>query len=157
MALGLLPLRLRLVAPLWLWGLRSPALPSGLDLVRDAMRVCVPSAGPGGLDDLVGEHFGRVPTYTIYDTETGQVEILPNTSEHMGGAGLPAELLAQAGVDVVICSGLGRRAIGLLSQSGIEVCTGASGTVREAIEAWRSGKLSGADACDRHLFHDRHA
>ena len=121
------------------------------------MRVCVPSAGPGGLGDLVGEHFGRVPTYTIYDTETGQVEILPNTSEHMGGAGLPAELLAQAGVEVVICAGLGRRAIDLLTQSGIEVCTGASGTVREAIEAWRSGKLPGADACDRHLFHDHHA
>ena len=155
-ALGLLSLCLRLVAPLRVRRLRPAPLPARLDLVRDAMRVCVPSAGPGGLDDWVGEHFGRVPTYTIYDTETGQVEILPNTSEHMGGVGLPAELLAQAGVEVVICAGLGRRAIGLLSQSGIEVCTGATGTVREAIEAWRSGKLSGADACDRHLFHDRH-
>ncbi len=115
----------------------------------------MPSAGPGGLDDQVGEHFGRVPTYTIYDTETGQVEVLPNTSEHMGGVGLPAELLAQAGVEVVICAGLGRRAIDLLTQSGIEVCTGASGTVREAIQAWQEGKLPGADACQRHLFHDR--
>jgi len=146
-ALGLLSLRLRLVAPLWLRGLRSPALPTGLGLVMGAMRVCVPSAGPGGLDDLVGEHFGRSPTYTIYDTETGAVEILPNTSEHMGGAGLPAELLAQAGVEVVICAGLGRRAIGLLSQNGIEVCTGATGTVREAIRAWREGRLGGAAPC----------
>lgn len=117
------------------------------------MRVCVPSAGPGGLDDLVGEHFGRVPTYTIYDTETGEVEILPNESEHMGGVGLPAEHLAQAGVDVVICSGLGRRAIDLLSQNGIEVCTGATGTVREAIQAWQEGRLGSADACERHMFH----
>ena len=65
------------------------------------MRICVPTEGNGGLDDRVGEHFGRSPTYTIYDTETGEVEILPNTSEHLGGSGLPAELLAQAGVDVV--------------------------------------------------------
>ena len=119
------------------------------------MRICVPSAGPGGLDDFVGEHFGRVPTYTIYDTETGEVEIFPNESEHMGGVGLPAEHLAQAGVDLVICSGLGRRAIDLFSQNGIEVVTGATGTVREAIEAWQSGRLSGAEACGRHMFHDR--
>lgn len=118
------------------------------------MRVCVPSAGPGGLDDRVGEHFGRVPTYTVYDTETGQVEVIDNTSEHMGGTGLPGELLAQVGVDVVICAGLGRRAIDLLSRHGIEVCTGASGTVREAIQAWQEGRLSGADACQRHMFHD---
>ncbi|MBC7098859.1 NifB/NifX family molybdenum-iron cluster-binding protein [Candidatus Bipolaricaulota bacterium] len=119
------------------------------------MRVCVPSAGPGGLDDRVGEHFGRAPTYTIYDTETGEVEILENVSEHMGGTGLPGELLAQAGVDLVICSGLGRRAIDLLTRNGIEVHTGATGTVREAIEAWQSGRLSGAEACDRHMFHGR--
>ena len=118
------------------------------------MRVCVPTAGGGGLDDRVGEHFGRVPTYTIYDTDTGEVEVFKNVSEHMGGAGLPAELLAQSRVDVVLCSGLGRRALTLLSESGIEVCTGASGTVREAIQAWQSGKLPGAEACARHLFHD---
>ncbi len=112
------------------------------------MRVCVPSAGGGGLEDLVGEHFGRSPTYTIYDTETGEVEVISNESEHMGGSGLPAELLAQAGVDVVICSGIGRRAVDLLSRYGIEVVTGASGTVGEAIRAWREGRLGGIAPCD---------
>jgi predicted Fe-Mo cluster-binding NifX family protein len=112
------------------------------------MRVCVPSAGQGGLEDLVGEHFGRSPTYTVCDTETGEVEVIPNESEHMGGSGLPAEHLAAAGVDVVICSGIGRRAVDLLSRYGIEVVTGASGTVGEAIRAWREGRLGGAAPCD---------
>ena len=123
---------------------------------EERMEVCVPTRGPGGLDDQVGEHFGRVPTYTLYDTDTGEVEILPNTSQHMGGTGLPAELLAQAGVDVVICSGLGRRALALLEENGIEVYIGASGTVREAVQAWQEGRLSLAqapDACNRHMFH----
>jgi len=111
------------------------------------MRVCVPSAGEGGLEDLVGEHFGRSPTYTIYDTETGTVEIIPNESEHMGGSGLPAEHLAAAGVDVVICSGIGRRAVDLLLHFGIEVVTGATGTVGEAIRAWWEGRLGGAVPC----------
>lgn len=112
------------------------------------MKVCVPSAGAGGLDDLVREHFGRSPTYTIYDTETGEVEVIPNESEHVGGSGFPPDQLAQAGVDVVICSGIGPRAIDLLSRYGIEVVTGASGTVREAIRAWQEGRLGGASPCD---------
>lgn len=136
------------------FGIRPPGpiLPFGGK--GEKMRICVPTEGNGGLDDRVGEHFGRSPTYTIYDTETGEVEILPNTSEHLGGSGLPAELLAQAGVDVVLCAGLGRRAMALLSQYGIEVYTGAFGTVREALQAWQAGRLSGAEPCERHLFHE---
>ena len=122
-------------------------------------QVCVPTEGPGGLDDRVGEHFGRVPTYTIYNAETGEVEVVDNTSEHAGGSGLPAQILAGLGIDVLLCSGLGRRAIGILSENGIEVCSGVSGTAREAIESWKGGRLSTAsedDACQRHVFHDRH-
>ena len=122
-------------------------------------KVCVPTSGSGGLDDLVGEHFGRVPTYTIYDSETGAVEVVDNTSEHAGGTGLPADILANLGIDVLLCSGLGRRAIGILNGSGIEVSIGLSGTAREAIEAWKGGRLSGAsegDACQQHAFRDRH-
>jgi len=122
-------------------------------------RVCVPTAGQGGLDALVGEHFGRVPAYTIYNTETDQVEVVQNDSEHMGGTVLPGEILANLGIDVLLCSGLGRRAIGILNTNGIEVCIGISGTAREAIESWKGGKLSKAsegDACQEHTFHDRH-
>lgn len=122
-------------------------------------RVCVPTAGSGGLGDLVGEHFGRVPTYTIYNAETGEVEVVDNTSGHMGGSGLPGEILVQLGIDVLLCSGLGRRAIGILNQNGIEVCAGVSGTARAAIEAWKAGRLSKAsdkDACQKHAFRDRH-
>ena len=122
-------------------------------------KVCIPTAGSGGLDDRVGKHFGRVPTYTIYDAESGTVEVVDNTSEHAGGAGLPADILSSLGIDILLCSGLGRRAIGILSDNGIEVCVGQSGTAREAIEAWKGGRLAGAsdeDACQQHAFRDRH-
>jgi len=122
-------------------------------------KVCVPTAAHGGLDDLVGEHFGRVPTYTIYDSETDTVEIIDNTSEHAGGSGLPGDILSGLGIDVLLCSGLGQRAIGILTGNGIEVCVGVSGTADEAIEAWKKGNLSKAsegDACEKHAFHDRH-
>jgi predicted Fe-Mo cluster-binding NifX family protein len=122
-------------------------------------KLCVPTSGGGGLDDRIGEHFGRVPTYTIYDSESEAVEVIDNTSEHAGGSGLPADILSTLKIDVLLCSGLGRRAIGILSESGIEVCVGLSGTAREAVEAWKDGRLSGAsdgDACQQHTFRDRH-
>jgi len=122
-------------------------------------KLCIPTEGQGGFDDRVGEHFGRVPTYTIYDTETDAVKVVDNASEHAGGTGLPADILSGLGIDVLLCSGLGRRAIGILSGNGIEVCTGLTGTVREAIETWKRGQLSGAsedDACQQHAFRDRH-
>ncbi|RLI74213.1 dinitrogenase iron-molybdenum cofactor biosynthesis protein, partial [Archaeoglobales archaeon] len=74
------------------------------------MKVCVPSY-KGGLDDFVCEHFGRATTFTIYDTETGEVSVVRNTSEHFGGFGKPPELLRKIGVDVIVCSGMGARAI----------------------------------------------
>jgi predicted Fe-Mo cluster-binding NifX family protein len=87
------------------------------------------------------------------DTETNEVSVFPNTSEHMGGIGLPPELIAKKGVHVMLCSGLGPRAIQMFEQFGIEVFVGASGTVKDAINAWKSGKLQLAtdeNACKEH-------
>lgn len=123
------------------------------------MKVCFPTEGNGGFDGTVGEHFGRVPTYTIVDSETDQVDVIPNESSHMGGSGLPADLLAREGVDVMVCSGLGRKAIRLFEDHGIEVFIGAGGTVEEALEEWCENQLqsaSASDACERHEFGGNH-
>jgi len=120
-------------------------------------KLCIPTEGGGGLNGRVGEHFGRVPTFTLVDSDSGEVEVLDNTSEHMGGMGLPADLLVRAGAEVVLCQGLGRRAIQLLSEAGVSVCTGVSGTVAEAVAAWKGGAMPEAgesEACTRHAFHD---
>ncbi|MFO7677002.1 MAG: NifB/NifX family molybdenum-iron cluster-binding protein, partial [Thermoplasmatota archaeon] len=51
------------------------------------MKICVPTMGNKGLEENIGEHFGRVPTYTIVDVENNKVKVVQNTSEHMGGDG----------------------------------------------------------------------
>lgn len=120
-----------------------------------SLKVSVPSMGHRGLDEHVGEHFGRVPTYTVVDIETNEVKILDNTSEHMGGSGYPPEIMAQAGVDVMLCGGLGRRAIMMFEEMGIHVFVGANGTVRDAISQWQTGVLQEAtdeNACRQHAF-----
>jgi predicted Fe-Mo cluster-binding NifX family protein len=117
------------------------------------MKVGIPTLGNLGLEEKVSPHFGRAPTFTIVDTETGEVSVVPNTSEHMGGSGKPPEQLVRAGAHVMLCSGLGPRAIRMFEQHGVEVYVGASGTVREAINRWKAGELQEAtdkNACERH-------
>jgi len=121
------------------------------------VKVCVPTMGDRGLDEHVSEHFGRAPTFTVIELETNQVKVLPNTSQHMGGSGYPPQIMADAGVDVMLCSGLGPRAIGMFEQFGIEVYVGAIGTVKETVQAWQAGRLQVAtdeNACKMHR--DRH-
>ena len=123
------------------------------------MKICIPTMGEKGLDELIGEHFGRVPTYTIVDLDTNAVKVIPNTSEHMGGVGYPPEIMVKEGVHVLVCRGLGRRAISMFDESGIEVYIGASGTVKDAISAFQNGQLQKAgitDACGQHAFRDQH-
>ncbi|WP_135604014.1 NifB/NifX family molybdenum-iron cluster-binding protein [Methanococcoides sp. NM1] len=106
------------------------------------MKVCVPSAKNGGLEDNVGQHFGMVPVYTVLDTETDEVMIVENTSQHNGGVGLPPELLSEAGVNIMLCGGLGQKAVTMFSNFDIEVFVGAQGTVETAIFDWKAGNLA---------------
>ncbi len=119
------------------------------------MKVCIPTMGDKGLNEQVGDHFGRVPTYTIFDTESNEVKVIQNTSIHMGGIGYAPELISKAGAQVMICGGLGRRAIGLFEEMGIMVYVGAQGTVSNTIKMWNDGLLAPAtdeNACRRHAF-----
>lgn len=109
--------------------------------------------GTAGLDEYISQHFGRSPTFTIVDTETGAIEIIGNNSTHMGGTGLPVDALHGKGVQVVIAGGLGPKAISAFQQLGIRVFVGAAGTVKDAIDDWMNGLLTEAsmdNACREH-------
>jgi len=119
------------------------------------MKIAVPTDGDKGLNELIGQHFGRVKYYTLVDTETNEVRVIPNTSHHMGGVGYPPEILADAGVDILLCSGLGKRAVQMFREKKIKVYVGAYGTVGDAIESYTTGDLIEASedsACSQHAF-----
>jgi len=112
----------------------------------DGIKVAIPTY-KGGLDDVVCEHFGRAPTFTVVDLASNRFKIVPNTGEHFGGSRHAPEILAAEGVSAVICSNLGPRAI---SELGIKVFVGASGTVRDVLRDFTAGRLREAsyeDAC----------
>lgn len=117
------------------------------------MKIAFPTISNKGLEDNIGEHFGRVATYTIVDTETNEVRIIPNISHHMGGVIYPPELLAREGVDILICNGLGRKALAMFQEFGIEVYIASGGKVKDALNAFIKGMLKKATlngACKGH-------
>ncbi|WP_319508572.1 NifB/NifX family molybdenum-iron cluster-binding protein [uncultured Methanolobus sp.] len=123
------------------------------------MKLCIPAIGQNGIEDTVGQHFGKVSYYTLYDTETKEATVIPNTSEHNGGTGLPPEIMAKEGVDIMLCGGLGRKAVVMFEQSGIEVYIGATGTIQDAINAWESSGLKKAtqdNSCSGHGHDEGH-
>jgi len=67
------------------------------------------------------------------------------------GHGALAGLLAQQGVNVLICGGIGGGAQAALAEAGIELCSGAQGDADQAVESYLKGELvsSGAN-CDHH-------
>jgi predicted Fe-Mo cluster-binding NifX family protein len=114
------------------------------------MRIAVSTETNAGLDAPVAGHFGGCPFFTLIDLEADQVQAVqvvanPYLSGHEPGQ-VP-EFVHSQGAEVVLAGGMGHRAVGFFEQYGIQPMTGFSGTVRQAVEAYRQGQLSSAAPC----------
>lgn len=98
---------------------------------------------------FVSAHFGRCPSYTIFEIEDDNIlsrEEIPNPGHQPGF--LP-QYLSERGVRCIIAGGMGPRAQGLFAQQGIEAIIGVQGTVDEAIDKLlRQELVPGEDLCD---------
>jgi predicted Fe-Mo cluster-binding NifX family protein len=106
------------------------------------MKVAVSASGPT-LDSEVDPRFGRCPFLLVVETEGMVSEVLENPAlSAPGGAGVQAaQAVAGMGVKAVITGNCGPNAYEALSAAGIEVTVGASGSVRQAVEAYGQGRL----------------
>ena len=107
------------------------------------MRVVVSSSG-ADLESSCNETFGRCPTFVFVETETMGLEAVPNPAvEAPSGAGVrAAELVSGAGVRAVLTGRVGPKAMNVLREAGVPVYVARGGTVRQAVEAFKVGKLS---------------
>ena len=106
------------------------------------VRIAVASDDGRGLAANVSAHFGRCPAYTLAEVRGGEIHshrvvANPHLTQHVPGA-VP-QFLSGLDADVVLAGGMGPRAVAMFSGLGIEVATGISGTVADAIEAWIGG------------------
>ncbi len=117
------------------------------------MKIIIPTNNKKGVQDTVAEHFGRCQTYTILDEKGTVLQIMDNTSGHMGGVDLPPEVMKKQGADVLLCRELGPRALNLCQQLGIGVYVSQAKTVKEIFEMWKNKKIKKAglgDICEEH-------
>jgi len=107
------------------------------------MRIAVTAQGTD-LDSAMDPRFGRCRSFVIADSDSEEFEAFSNDGVMAsGGAGTQsAQFLANKGVDAVITGNVGPNAARALEAAGIEVYSTTAGTVRDALQAFKAGKLS---------------
>jgi len=107
------------------------------------MKIAV-TAYSNTLDAQVDSHFGRCAWFLIVDTDTMDTEAMENPNRALGGgAGIQSgTMLAQRGVSHILTGNCGPNAFQTLAAAGIQIIVGCSGTVRQAVEQFKSGTLS---------------
>jgi predicted Fe-Mo cluster-binding NifX family protein len=125
------------------------------------MRIAIAADDNGGLDGMVGHHFGRCPFFLLVDVEDGEIvdeKTVDNPFYAGHQPGMVPEFIQSQGADVMISGGMGRRAIAFFEEFGIATATGAAGSARETLERYLAGDLQGAAPCrdQEHHHHGGH-
>ncbi len=109
------------------------------------MKVCVTAEGQD-LDSRVDPRFGRCRYFILVDPETLAFDVADNAGiEASGGAGIQAgQFVASKGAKAVITGNVGPNAYQTLQAAGISIFTGATGTVRQALEDYKNKRLAKA-------------
>lgn len=69
------------------------------------------------------------------------------------GPGQVPSFIQEHGADVMLTGSMGYRAVSFFQQMGIQPVTGAGGTVRQSLERYLDGQLSGAEPCSESKEH----
>jgi len=120
------------------------------------MRIAISTETNNGLDSQVAQHFGRCPFFAFVDLDGMDIQSIqvvdnPYYSGHQVGQ-VPT-FIHEKKANVMLSGGMGGKAIQFFQQFGIEVTTGASGTVRSTLDDFFSGKLSGIVPCEESIEH----
>lgn len=98
------------------------------------------------------QHFGRTPAFKVYEIENGAIVRSGMLDPEGAGHGALIGVLMESGVNALICGGIGPGAANSLTQAGITLYAGISGSADAAAEALAAGTLEqNTDAnCNHH-------
>ena len=101
------------------------------------------------------QHFGHTEQFKIYDVENGNIISSEIVDAGTSGHGALAGVLSALKVDALICGGIGGGAQIALSDAGIRLYGGVSGSADVAAEALVAGELDFNPnvRCDHHDHH----
>ncbi|WP_461211165.1 NifB/NifX family molybdenum-iron cluster-binding protein [Desulfocurvus sp. DL9XJH121] len=115
------------------------------------MKIAITSQGQG-LDSALDSRFGRAAGFVLVDTETGETGYADNDQNMQlaQGAGIQAaQNVAATGAKAVVTGHVGPKAYLALNKGGIAIYFCDSGTVAEALAAYKAGTLSQAQGPDK--------
>ena len=102
--------------------------------------------------------FWKTEFFKVYEVEDNKVVSSEVISSNGTGHGALAGLLADQGISVLICGGIGGGAQAALAEAGVELCSGAQGDVDAAVDAYLKGELVSTGVnCDHHHHEDGHS
>ena len=110
------------------------------------VKVAIPSVAPGGLDAACSDHFGHCDCFTLVVADEGGtvgVDVVPNM--HGTGCNSVVDQLRDAGADVIMVRGIGRRPLMGFQQVGIKVFQGAGVRVGDVVESFYTGSAIAVD------------
>ena len=113
------------------------------------MIIAISSTGTS-LESNVDSRFGRCPFFIIYNTDNDSFEHVENQARQaMGGAGIQTgQMISDRGVKAVITGNVGPNAFKVLSAAGIEIYSGISGLISDAVQKLKDGQLKGTSGPD---------
>ena len=114
------------------------------------MKVAMTSQGRE-LSSAVDPRFGRAKFFIVVDTESGDFSASDNSQNLNAaqGAGIQAgKNVVDLGVSAVVTGHIGPKAFATLKAGGVAVHTGATGTVADAVEQLKAGKLEQSKEAD---------
>ena len=105
------------------------------------VKIAIPTAQ--NPQDAVHAHVATAPFFTIVDLDSGEVKKVSNPLPGAKSREInPVGIVRDLGVDALLCGYIGRWAVKMLEAAGIKVYKAHGGTVLQAIEQFREGKLS---------------
>jgi predicted Fe-Mo cluster-binding NifX family protein len=102
------------------------------------------------MDALTDPRFGRCSHFVIVDTDTMEHKVIENDAAIVSsGAGIrAAQAVTSENVDAIITGHVGPNAYSALEAAGIKMLTGSSGSVFDAVEDFKQGKLTSLSDAD---------
>jgi predicted Fe-Mo cluster-binding NifX family protein len=123
------------------------------------MRIAVSAENNDGLQSRVSSHFGRCPYFMLVEVQDGQIQNVsavdnPFYSAHAPGQ-VPSFIRGQQ-ADAMLAGGMGRRAIAMFEDMGVDPVSGVTGAVGPAVQAYLAGNLTRGAPCAEHEAHHGH-
>lgn len=105
-------------------------------------------------EDQIFQHFGQCGIFTVYTVNGDRITEKTILDAAASGHAALAPFLKSAGVNVLICGGIGGGARQMLSAAGIELISGMEGSIEDAVAAYIKGDLNDMGGSCTHHDHE---